>query len=159
MVVNLSIKSSSKCDYAKNEDCVIMRLLRNEEVDGIRQCYRKSSKLKEIVEYKSYLIAFKAFNNITLICCLEFVFYCETLNYYMVWDTNIISEPTENLISFFIIWQRHEHLVGEITIYEQIIQRVYLLFNEVYICDLGFENKHILTRICIFHFCLSSVTT
>ena len=28
----------------EHEDCVIMRLLRNREVDGMRQCYRKSFK-------------------------------------------------------------------------------------------------------------------
>ena len=29
----------------ENEDCVIMRVLRNVEVDGMRQCYRKSFEL------------------------------------------------------------------------------------------------------------------
>ena len=31
----------------ENDDCVIMRLLRNGEIDGMRQCYRKRQNLDE----------------------------------------------------------------------------------------------------------------
>ena len=38
----LTAEKCVKMQLSENEDYVIMRLLRNREVDGMRQCYRKS---------------------------------------------------------------------------------------------------------------------